>query len=310
MSRARILCLLAVIALPACGGTDAEKSDEKAPPTKAPDGPPTPEENPRVADDGPLPDLDLSGEAPPGVAGVFFSVDGAMIPLGCWDPAAKKLVGGKACITLAKKGDSVLLSSEHGRALDVVGDPRNALCEVEERPSSLGTPALDAGQAYEWAAVPKALGAKAEQVSSKTKSDEATQLADDERAALQKAALALAPGATDGELRCTQKAELDIDGDGTKERFFGVLVGHPTSPDRSLLSALFMAPGGDLGRLRAIETSKRDLDVFTIRGAVDLEGDGRRELWVTLTFDGGSGDRLVHLDGEKAEPLAKWTCGA
>jgi hypothetical protein len=305
---------LACLALGGCPSDDkkgdekAEKKDEKKEEKKE-DGKLEPME---AADDGDakLPELDLSGPVPPETNAVFFAVDGAMIPLACFDQKSGKLDAGKACLKMVEKDQEVLLSSEYGRALDKVGDPKNALCEVGDTPTSLGTPALDSGQTYEWATWPKSLGTKAEQTKSDTKSDTATALSDDEKAKLTEAVLAKKPGAEKGELRCNQKASLDIDGDGVPETFFSVLVAHPTSPDRSLFSGLYMAPGGDLGQLKLIEFSKRDLDVLTIRGAVDLQGDGNRELWVGLTFDGGSGDRIVVLDGDKATPLGKWTCGA
>lgn len=310
---------LAALMLGACPSGDDEKGDgdakkeEKADAKKEEKADPQPEEGDAGAeeggDEGKLPELDLSGPVPPETTAVFFAIDGALIPLACFDKDKGKLAGGKDCLKMVEKDAEVFLGSEYGRALDKVGDPKNALCEVSDKPTSLGTPAIDQGQTYEWATVPKSLATVAEQVKSDTKSDTAVQLSEDEKAKLTEAVNAAKPSAAKGELRCNQKADIDIDGDGKAERFFSVLVGHPKSPDRSLYSALFMAKGGDIGQLVMVESSKRDLDVITLQGAVDLDGDGKRELWVALTFDGGSGDRIVVLEGDKPKPLAKWTCG-
>jgi hypothetical protein len=301
--------------LAACPSDDGEKKAEKKEEKKAEKKADPPAEDDGAAegggDEGKLPELDLSGPTPPETSAVFFSVDGALIPLACFDQGSRKIETGKKCRAMVTKGEEVLLASEDGgRALDTIGDPKNALCEVADKPSSFGTSALDQGQTYDWASWPKSLGTKAEQVSAESKSDRATALSDEEKQKLLEAILAKKASAEKGELRINQKAEMDIDGDGTKEVFFSVLMAHPTSPDRSLFSGLYMAPGGSLDGLQLVERSKRDLDVLTLRGGVDLDGDGKRELWVALTFDGGSGERIVRLDGDKATALGKWTCGA
>ena len=113
-----------------------------------------------------------------------------------------------------------------------------------------------------------------------------------------------------GDFRPVQRAEADIDGDGTKELFISVLFADPKDDSNNLYSGLFMARGGDLGTLALVDASKRGSDSLTLRGVTDLDGDGKSELWVGLTFDGGTADRVMTLDGDKAEALSKWSCGA
>jgi hypothetical protein len=112
-----------------------------------------------------------------------------------------------------------------------------------------------------------------------------------------------------GEFLSKQKASLDVDADGKKELFVSAVMLNPSDPDRYLFSGLFMAPGGDLANVQLIDRVKKGTDVVKLFGAVDLDGDGKRELWTGVAFEGGAGERIVQL-GAEPKPLGKWTCGA
>jgi hypothetical protein len=107
-----------------------------------------------------------------------------------------------------------------------------------------------------------------------------------------------------------QKASVDIDGDGKDELFVSAILQSPSSADSYLFSGLFMAPGGDLEQLVLIARSTKSADVIHLRGVVDLDGDGKAELWTGITFDGGHGDRIVQLSAGGPKPIGSWTCGA
>lgn len=300
---AAALCLPLTLALSACPAKEEKKEEKKEKKAELPEVPDEPEVE--------LPKLDLSGPLPPEASATFFAVDGAMIPLGCFDAEKKKLMGGKDCLALVKAGDGAYLASETGAELDEIGEPKNALCEVADEPTSLGTPSLNSGKAYTWGTSPKSLGRIAETVSSKAESNEAVVLSDEEKAIITTVLLELAPKIEDGkdELRATQRAEFDVDGDGKAEKFTSVVVPHPARADQYLFSGLLMARGGDLADQVIVDQTKR-FDMIKIRGGVDLDGDGIRELWVGLVSEGLSADKMVHLDGENFVSMGKWTCGA
>jgi hypothetical protein len=313
-----LLAVLAVASLTACpasGGADKSadaqgeamgdkpgdaKSDAKDDATKPRD--PVDESKTPPKEDA------LAGPVPPAVSAVFFAVDGAMIPLACWDKDKAKLVGGRDCTALVKEGDAVWLGAESGSAPDVVGAAKNALCEVEDPPKSLGTPALDGGQTYQWAAFPRSLARGVVQLGADTRSDKATALSEDETAKLTALAVAAKSKVGTNPVRATQRAAIDLDGNGTDDLVYSLVVNDPRRSEQLLFSALVVATDGDLGKLVVIEENEKS-DILTLRGTVNLDGDARRELWVGVTWDGGSGDKLMTFDGAKAKALAGWTCG-
>ena len=299
-ARVAITVSLALLVGAAC------KKDPPPPPAEAPPPPPAPAEEPEAP---PKPRIDLSGPVPPETSAVFFSVDGAMTPLGCFDASKNKLRGGADCLALVPEGGDVVLSSAFSTELDKVTGPKAAMCEVGGKPQSLGTPRLDGGAAFDWAAWPKSLGRVVEAVSAETRQAKKKQLNAAETEAIKAAIAKLAPKAAEGELRPHQKATVELGGDDNPELFISVVVAHATDPDRYLFSGLFMAKGGDLATLAPVHTSTKPDDVISLEGAVDLDGDGKRELWISLAFDGGAGDRIFRLDDKGAEPLAGWTCG-
>jgi hypothetical protein len=286
-------------------GTFACKGEEKPAEEKkeAKKEPPAPEPEPEPA----VPEMDLSGPKPPEVNAVFFSVDGALLPLACYDAASKKLEGGNACGSKVAEGSEVYMASSFGKkTLDKTGAGTKAsLCADE---NALPTPQLDAGGAFDWAVWPKSLAPTVVQIDPKTWSDRGALLSDEEKAKVE-AAIAKTSQAK-GEFRSRQKANVDIDGDGKDEIFVSAVIAHPTDPDRNLFSALYMAPGGNWDGLVLLDRGKKDIDVVRLRGVVDLDGDGKRELWTGIIFEGGSGDRIMKLVDGKAESLASWTCGA
>ncbi|TPV93233.1 MAG: hypothetical protein B7733_21565 [Myxococcales bacterium FL481] len=306
MPRLRSYALATTIGL-AASPFAACKQDPPPPPVETPA--PTPPAPVPVPQEPAKPRIDLSGPVPPETSAVFFSVDGAMTPLACFDAEKKRLVGGQACKKLMPDGAEVLLSSEFSTELDKAGGAKAAMCEVGGKPQSIGTPRLDGGAAFDWAAWPKSLGRVVEAVKAETRKDRNKQLSPDEVAAVKAVIAKLAPRAAKGELRPYQKATLELGGDDRPELFLSVVVAHPTDPDRNLFAGLFYAPGGDLASLKPIHTSTKPDDFIALEGAVDLDGDGQRELWVSLAFDGGAGDRVFRIDGDKANPLAPWTCG-
>lgn len=297
----QMLAVFAALALllPACKGEE-KKQPEKKTEAKTPEPAPAPTP--------PEPRFDLSGPKPPETSSVVFAVDGALLPLACWDKKQGKILPGKDCVALVAAGSEVYMESSFGtKALEKTSaGTKNSMCGDK---GAIPTPELDKGAAYDWAVWPKSLAPEFAQMHPDTRSDRGARLEDAETKAVVAAITKIRN--IKGDFRPKQNATVDIDGDGKDELFVSAILVNPSDPDTYLFSGLFMAPGGDLENLVLIDRSKESADVITLRGVVDLDGDGRRELWTTLTFDGGSGDRIVQwTDDGEPEPVSGWSCGA
>lgn len=293
------LAVLAALALllPACKDEEPveDKKEEKQPPPPPPDT--TPAE----------PQFDLSGPKPPETSSVVFAVDGALLPLACFNKDKGQILAGKECAGLVAEGSEVYMESSFGnKALDKTGaGTKPSLCGDS---GALPTPQTDGGAAYDWAVWPKSLGLEFKQMDPETWSDGGARLDDAESKAIQDAIAKIRN--VKGDFLPKQKAKADIDGDGKEELFVSAILLNPADPDTYLFSGLFMAPGGDLGNVQLIDRSKKGADVIRLRGVVDLDGDGKRELWTSVTFDGGNGDRIVQLANGEPKTIGNWTCGA
>jgi hypothetical protein len=266
---------------PGAGSGQDAKTDDAAPspreqgPAEAPK-----DEPPALPEPDPLPpEVDLSGATAPETSAVFFSVEGAMIPMACFDRGAKKIRAGTACLRLVADGATVLLASESGRMLDTIQGKRNALCEVKDSPTSLSTPGLASGNTYTYGAYPKALGRSVSLVPASSESDRATEIDDELRDVLMAAVKTSNPRVKNGRLRVTQRATHDLDGDGAAEEFVSVVVTREDNADKGLFSGLFRLSSTPGGAPSLIEQGK-GLDVIRIRGSLDLDGDTNRELWL------------------------------
>lgn len=305
MTRVRRTALLLACALPvaiaACSSKEPEKKEDK-PEDKAPEPEPEPEPTPAE------PRFDLSGPTPPDTSAAMFAVDGALLPIGCFDKDKGAFATGADCAALVAEGSEVYMEDSYGKkALDKTGaGTKDSLCGDA---GGLPTSGLDGGAAYDWAVWPKSLGNTFTQIDPETWSDKGARLEEvEEKAVL--AAIAEVRNVK-GDFQPRQKASVDIDGDSKEELFISAIVVHPSTTDEFLFSGLFMAPGGDLGNLVLIDKAKKGrADVIQLRGVVDLDGNGTGELWTGIAFDGGNGDRVVQLVDGAPKPLGKWTCGA
>lgn len=294
------LAVLAALALllPACKGEE-KPAEEKKEEVKTPP-PPPPDTTPAA------PQFDLSGPKPPETNTVVFAVDGALLPLACFNKDKGQILPGKECAGMVAEASEVYMESSFGnKALEKTGAGTKAsLCGDS---GAIPTPALDGGAAYDWAVWPKSLAPEFKQMHPDTWSDRGARLEEAEAKAIQDAIAKVRN--VKGEFQPKQKATVDIDGDGKDELFVSAILLNPADPDTYLFSGLFMAPGGDLANVVMIDRSKAGADVIRLRGVVDLDGDKKRELWTSITFDGGNGDRIVQVAAEP-KPIGGWTCGA
>jgi hypothetical protein len=293
------LAVLAALALllPACKREEEQPVEEKKEEPKPPPPDTTPVE----------PQFDLSGPKPPETSTVAFAVDGALLPLACFNKDKGQILAGKECGGLVAEGSEVYMESSFGnKALDKTGGgTKDALCGDS---GAIPTAQLEGGAAYDWAVWPKSVAPEFKQIRPDTWSDRGARLNDAEAKAIQDAIGKIRN--VKGDFQPRQKATVDIDGDGQDELFVSAILVNPADPDTYLFSGLFMAPGGDLDKVVLIDRAKKGADIIRLHGVVDLDGDGKRELWTTLLFDGGNGDRIVQLGGTAPKPIGGWTCGA
>ena len=304
------LTLSLALAFTACGGGETKKTEAKKTETKveakaepvAVDAP----RDPGTSLDKAVVAIDLAGPVPPDASAVFYTVDGALIPLGCYLHDKKKIASGKDCLKAVKEGDEVYLKSKSIENLDKIGAPKAAMCEgpVSGAPSSLGVPAVDAGATFDYAVTPKSFARQVVLLSEESWSEKKPALAAAEIAALTTLAKVT------GELTIAQVAMQDLDGDGTPEKIVSVAQVNPKDSERYNFSGVFVQRGATPGTWIPVETKTNDTETFRVRGALDLDGDRSHELWLnSVTTEGGGGDRLYQLTATGATGLGKWTCG-
>lgn len=255
-------------------------------------------------------DPPVEGPVPPEVSMVFFTVEGALYPLGCFDAEKKKILSGEACLAMVPEGSDVRLSSldaEYNKKAQGRVEPQ---CLIGSGQTiAVGVEGITEGADFVYATWPQPAMKQVKPVSHDTTSPSATQL---DEATTQKllAAIKAAGGPAEGEVRAQQIAEVEVDGDEGTERIYAVYVPHPQRSEQYAWSGAFLAPEGTADELVLLEESKTKRDVFEIRGVVDLDGAAPYELWSHLTFEEGGGDRLLQLRDGKVSPLGGWTCGA
>lgn len=108
-------------------------------------------------------------------------------------------------------------------------------------------------------------------------------------------------------LELIQEVTVDLDGDGAPEHIFSVAVSDPLTEEYDFsFSALFVVQGKKRPRLLL----RKDSHAVVVRGTVDLDRDGRRELWLLLSPTAGAGDSWVVLawDRRATEVIGSYWC--
>ncbi len=253
---------------------------------------------------------DVAGPVPPEISMVFFTVEGALLPIACFDQTKASMAGGKACTGLVSKGEAARLASTDTQANKVIGAPMEPQCLRGE-----GTDVAFAAEGtadaadYIYAAWPPSALKAVKPVDRETLQPTEARLTDEDAKKVWSAIHKRAPGLK-GELIGHQQAYVNLDGKGRKERFISVIVPHPTVSEQFSWSGAFLAMDDNLDDLIVLDVSTSKRDVFALRGILDLDGDGFSELWMRVTFEDGGGDRLVSVKGGKPKALAPWSCGA
>lgn len=251
-------------------------------------------------------DEGVDGPVPPETSMVFFSVEGALLPLACFDKDKKKVASGDDCLSLLPAEGTVRVSSIDSAYNKPIGEKVEPDCTAGSgKKNALAIEGITDGANYKFGTWPPAGIKIVKVVPDSTTDDSNLQLGDDEKSALGKAI-----GRDGKDLEPHQIAEIDADGNGTEDKIYSVFIPDPNVVEQYAWSGILLAPDGKLESLVLLETSRSKKDVYEVKGTLDLDGDGAPELWMRQIFAEGAGDRLVKMAGGKPDPIGKWSCGA
>ncbi len=250
----------------------------------------------------------VDGPVPPEASMVFFSVEGALYPLACFDKDKKSVETGAACLKLVKAGDSVRVASHDSKYNKKAGDPVEPQCLAGSgKKIAIGVDGITEGADFLYGTWPPSGIKVVSEVDPESTLPQSLQLGDDETEKIT-AAIKANGGSVATEPKVHQVAE--VHGLTDKDKVYSVYVPDPKVLEQYKWSGAFLAEGGDLSKLTLLEKSKTKKDVFEVRGWMDIDGDKTHELWMRLVFAEGSGDRLTKLSPGKATPIGNWSCGA
>jgi hypothetical protein len=266
------------------GKAGAEAGDEGEPTLKVAEG-----------------DAGVDGPVPPDTSMVFFQVEGALIPLACFDKDKGALAAGPGCLDLVPAGAQVRVSAGDQAFNKTVGERAEPTClSGSGNKGALSAENLTGGAEFTFGTWPPSALKLVTLVPEDSTSPAATQLDDDTKAKLAKAVPA------QGTLNATQVAEIDVDGNDKKDGIYAV---HIPGGESYKWSGLFLAPDGNLDGLVLLAKSESKKDVFEVLGTLDVDGAGNRELWIRMVYAEGAGEAVFQLEGKQAKALGKWSCG-
>lgn len=285
--RSRTAAALALLLAAGCGA-----ETPPPPPTPAP-APAKPEPEPP-----PAPPPTPTGRA------LLVATEYGLSPIACFLSQTRQFAAGEPCHALAPVGTDIWLMS--GQTAKVTGRGE-ATCpgataeptlQIDAPRDVLRGDALLPADARELLTyVPPTLPPDVDRAASK-------QLRDRVAAALVAAFPTLGKNIKP---RVEQRAALDLDGDGATEELIAASV--PGRDDESPLrvSALLHGPeGGPLAPLRG-RTDTREH--YTVIGALDLDGDGQRELYLNTYADDGFSLSVERRTAEGLVSEGRWSCG-
>ncbi len=250
----------------------------------------------------------VDGPVPPEASMVFFTVEGALYPLACFDKDSKSVKAGEACLSLVKAGDSVRVASHDSKYNKEAGEAVEPQCLAGSgKKIAIGVDGISAGADFLYGTWPPSGIKIVGEVDRESTAPQSLHLSDDETAKIT-AAIQADGGSVKDELKVHQVAA--VHGLTDEDKVYSVYVPDPKVLEQYKWSGAFLAEGGDLAKLTLLDKSKSKKDVFEVRGWMDIDGDETHELWMRMVFAEGSGDRLTKLASGKATPVGNWSCGA
>jgi hypothetical protein len=106
-----------------------------------------------------------------------------------------------------------------------------------------------------------------------------------------------------------QELVLDVDGDGSDDRIYSVVVMLPERQSYGFsFSALFLASGRRPGQMDLLY--RQDSDAIVVRGTLDLDADSNRELWILFSSTDGADDAHAVLSLRRGRPavVGRYSC--
>lgn len=254
-------------------------------------------------------DPPVEGPVPPETSMIFFTVEGALYPLACFDKEKGQMRGGPDCLDMVQAGAEVRLHSTDAEYNKVAQDRVEPQCLAGSGKNvALGVEGITQGADFIYGVWPRSSMKVVKAVSDETTSPSETRLGDDKIEKLQ--AAIKGAGGRDGEVKAHQVAEIDLDGNDKKEKVYSVYIPDENMSEQYAWSGIFLAKDGNLDDLILLDKSKTKRDVFEVRGTLDLDGKDQKELWMRLVFAEGAGDRIVTFEGNRPKPIGPWSCGA
>lgn len=260
-----------------------------------------------AAKPAPPPPAPKAAKAEPQSGALFASVRDVLLPIGCYDAQKKAWGGGDACVTMLPRGARVAM--EAGAPRTIVGrDSPIESCDLNpvlrtDGPS-LGFAVFPVAARPTVRALPRRRGFG--------RGPAADALTADEKAKIEAQLKgADAPGATP--VVGLSATTIDVDGDGKDDRVLVVRLGPAgLHPRFQFVGAIYVArsAAGRVDFVAADEGAELEL-----RGTLDVDQDGARELWYASTFVEEEGrnetitDGLAHLTPERVEVAGEVVTG-
>jgi hypothetical protein len=249
-------------------------------------------------------DAPVEGPVPPETSMVFFAIEGALLPLACFDKDKKKVLEGDDCLAMVKKDADVRVASKFSQFNKKAGDRTVPTCLAgEDKKNAIAVEGITAGADFVYGAWPPSAIKVVTRAPDETSKPENVTLGDADKGKI------LAAAGVEGDILVNQVWEIDVDGDAKADKLIASYVPNPSNPEAHKWSGVVFAKGGSMDALVVLEGIKSKPDVVEVKGALDLDGDKKSEIWIRRTSeDGSAGERLYRLG--KGDAIGKWTCGA
>lgn len=223
-------------------------------------------------------------------------------PRACRLSHVPKFSQGDECLTLVKPGSSARLES--GQVVKVTGAGKaecgaGAAAAVDALPEALRGYAVAPADINFVEVIPPATPEEAEKAADEP-------LRQRLRDAVAREFPALAPAKA---LQLRQVARVDLDGDGAPETLVSVTLPAADADAPPAYAGLYLAPAGDLP-VRKLKGAPGSGGQYMLLGALDLDADGRPELWLNTYDDDGFVWSVEKLGSVDLTELGRRRCDA
>jgi hypothetical protein len=242
--------------------------------------------------------------APTGRA-LLVATEYGLSPIACFLDQEKKFAAGETCLGLGPVGAEAWLLS--GATAKVTGRgeatcpgadaPEPTLAIDAAREALRGDALLPASARELLTYVPPTLPPDVDKATTKELRERVTTALTAAYPALGKLA----------RVRVEQRALLDLDGDGAAEELVAASV--PGKDEDAALRVSALLHGPENGALAPLRGRTDTSEHYTVIGALDLDGDGKRELYLNTYDDDGFSLSVERRAPEGLVSEGRWSCG-